>query len=52
VFVAFPVFNYTAVISKQDIFRSDLKCLFCWSKNESAACGMHGISHISLLTVK
>lgn len=49
-FFAFPAFNYTAAISKQDVFWSDPKCLFCWSKNESAACGMHGISHISFST--
>lgn len=33
VFLAFPALNYTAVISKQDISQSDVKCLFSCSKN-------------------
>lgn len=37
VFSALPAWNYPAVISKQDVFRSDLKCLFCWPKNPICA---------------
>lgn len=30
VFLAFPAFNYTAAISKQDVSQSDVKRLFSW----------------------